>query len=152
MVSSFLSHLPRSLCLSSVPPSPPTWSLQGFPKQLSGGTRPLGPQAPLLSPPGPQAPLLSVPQTQGTQRPVIGTQTQNTPVSPQITSGPQPSAPPSAPPVSRPCAEGTSRRRKPEPQNSLPLTFSSLCPSSESVSLQPGSPGTGAAQPPSFSV
>lgn len=50
------------------------------------------------------------------------------------------------------CPEGTSRRRKPSPQSSLLLTFSSLCLFSASVSLQPGSPGTGAARPPSFSV
>lgn len=43
-------------------------------------------------------------------------------------------------------------REKPTPQSNLPLTFSSLCPFSESVSLQPGSPGTGAARPLTFSV
>lgn len=49
--------------------------------------------------------------------------------------------------------EGMSRRgERPSPQSSPLLTSSSLCLFSESVSLQPGSPGTGAARLPSFSV
>ena len=49
--------------------------------------------------------------------------------------------------------EGTSRRgERPSPQSSPLLTSSSLCLFSESVRLQPGSPGTAAARLPSFSA
>lgn len=129
-----LCPLPHSGCLSSpVPTSPPTWSFAGFPKRPStGARRPLGPQP---------SPTLSHPNSGDTEP---GPTSPNVSVSPRLTPGRQPPGP---------ALRGAGRRRmKPQAWSSLPLTFSSLCPFSESVNLRPGGPVTGAAQPPSSSV
>lgn len=131
-------HIPFA-CLLSLPLLLPR-AYRAFPKAKQRGCAPGDYNPPLFSPP----------PTQGTQRPVTGTEMHLSVYRSPLATTPQHEA---STGVSRPCTEGMSRSRKEsQAQSSLPLTFSFLCPFSESVSLQPASPGTGAAQLLSFSV
>lgn len=131
-------HIPFA-CLLFLPPS--YLELAGLSQKQSRGAKPLGTTA---------LPYSHLPQLRGHKDQLQGPkricQSMGHLWPLPLSMRPPPESP-------GPALEGMSRRRKEsQAQSSLPLTFSSLCPFSESVSLQPASPGTGAAQLLSFSV